>query len=492
MPRARTGTLLPPGADGLWRCRITADRPDGTTWRPIYSLGSADKALALRKLARVNLDLAAGRDPFEGLERESESVADYMDGWIKTREAQRVGTAKKERRVIEMYALEAIGRLPMCDVRPSHIRSILESAALKGLKRKTVAEVRGILHRLFRTALEHEVIEHNPVTAVRTPRIREVQKARCILTDDEFVKFVACAEVDLELRMMALASRCEGGTRSGDLNRWDWSMIDRAGFAECIVPRAKTGTPQVLATPDVFAPFLRAWWERGGKRDAGPVFPARTGKRAGQARLPSNTYAKRLRRELFRAGVVRATPIEVPATASGTRSDLGKKRQGTKLAPSPRDPLYFETASTLPVDFHSFRRAFSTALAEAGTNVQHAMHLAAHSDPRVHARYVMRTTAMRTVPAAALPTLSGVVLADRAHRDDSNGAHALDTAIETAASTEVTTGIVTSCDDSPASDTDVAPEDRCNRAICREIVSSGCWTRTSDPAVNSRLLYQLS
>jgi integrase len=431
MPRARTGTLLPPGADGLWRCRITADRPDGTTWRPIYTLGTADKAHAQRKLARVNADLAAGRDPFEGLERESEQVTDYVDGWVKTREAQRVGTAKKERRVIEMHALEAIGRLPMCDVRPSHIRSILESAALKGLKRKTVSEVRGVLHRLFRTALEHEVIENNPVAAVRTPRIREVHKERCILTDGEFVKFVVCAEVDLELRMMALASRCEGGMRSGDLNRWDWSMIDRTGFAECIVPRAKTGTPQALAIPDVLAPFLRAWWERGGKPEAGPVFPARTGKRAGQARLPSSTFAKRLRRELFRAGIVRATPIEVPATGSGMRTDLGKQRKGTKLAPNPRDPLYFETANTLPVDFHSFRRAFSTALAQAGTNVQHAMHLAAHSDPRVHARYVMRTTAMRTVPAAALPALSALVLADRSQRDDSNAAHAMPAPLKT-------------------------------------------------------------
>jgi integrase-like protein len=78
---------------------------------------------------------------------------------------------------------------------------------------------------------------------------------------------------------------------------------------------------------------------------------------------------------------------------------------GTKLAPDASDPLYFETQATLPVDFHSFRRAFASALAEAGVNVQHAMRLTAHSDPRVHARYVMRTTAMRSIPEAAIPTL---------------------------------------------------------------------------------------
>ena len=70
------------------------------------------------------------------------------------------------------------------------------------------------------------------------------------------------------------------------------------------------------------------------------------------------------------------------------------------------DPLYSETPTTLPVDFHSFRRAFNTALAEAGVNVQHAMHLAGHSDTKTHMRYVMQTTAMGRIPAAAVPRLA--------------------------------------------------------------------------------------
>ena len=61
--------------------------------------------------------------------------------------------------------------------------------------------------------------------------------------------------------------------------------------------------------------------------------------------------------------------------------------------------------TTQRVDFHSFRRAFNTALAEADVNVQRAMHLAGHSDPRVHASYVMSTKRMQQIPAAALPQL---------------------------------------------------------------------------------------
>jgi integrase len=288
-----------------------------------------------------------------------------------------------------------------------HVRGILETAAQRRLRRRnSLAHVRGVLQRLFQAALEDELIEHNPVASVRTPKTREIRKERAILSDDEFSRFIGCADVDLELRMLAVAARCEGGMRTSDMNNWDWSMIDRVRFAECFIPRSKTRKPQALVIPRVLAPFLRAWWERAGKPESGPVFPVTRGKRAGAMRSPNGlSFAKRLRRDLFRAGVVRLPPIEVPATSPGTRTDLGKEATGTKRAPHPRDPLYYETDSTLPVDFHSFRRAFNTALAEAGVNLQHAMHLASHSDPKVHARYVMHTTAMRTIPDAALPKL---------------------------------------------------------------------------------------
>jgi hypothetical protein len=105
-----------------------------------------------------------------------------------------------------------------------------------------------------------------------------------------------------------------------------------------------------------------------------------------------------LRRDLLRAGVKRHTC---------TRSDDAKPvKLGEACCPKmAHDPLFTETTTTLPVDFHSFRRAFNTALATAGVNVQQAMHLAHHSDEKVHQRYVMNTPEMRRIPQAALPQL---------------------------------------------------------------------------------------
>jgi hypothetical protein len=199
-----------------------------------------------------------------------------------------------------------------------------------------------------------------------------------------------------------------GPDGTGDLHAWDWTMIDLVHFAQCTVARSKTKTPQVLEVPEVLRPFLRAWWARAGCPTSGPVFPVRKGRTAGGFKAPQNSYAGRLRRDLFQAGVYRMPPVEVTATKPGTRTDLGRHATGTKLAPNPSDPLYYETATTLPVDFHSFRRAFNTALAGANVNVQRAMHLAGHSDAKTHMKYVMRSPEMRAIPAEALPRVVGL------------------------------------------------------------------------------------
>src|SRR5579862_9916796 len=111
MPRARTGTLVPPSADGLWRARVTKDHADGKTTRPLYSLGTTDKSLARRKLARLNALIAAGHDPLDAAETANapERVKDYAEAWLEKREAQGVGMVQKERRNLELYVLDAIG-----------------------------------------------------------------------------------------------------------------------------------------------------------------------------------------------------------------------------------------------------------------------------------------------------------------------------------------------------------------------------------------------
>jgi integrase len=163
-----------------------------------------------------------------------------------------------------------------------------------------------------------------------------------------------------------------------------------------------------MAIPELLRPVLRSWWEQHGSPASGRVFPARRGKNAGGFKAKRGiSYAKRLRKALFRAEIERhvcTRPAEAPPpkVSEACCEALGS------------DPIYSETAYTLPVDFHSFRRAYSSGLAQAGVNLQHAMIFAGHSDPRTHMRDVQRAPALQPVPEAALPDLRPGIATARA------------------------------------------------------------------------------
>ncbi len=130
---------------------------------------------------------------------------------------------------------------------------------------------------------------------------------------------------------------------------------------------------------------------------SGPVFPVTRGPRKGEARLERGvSFADRLRRNLMLAGIKRH-PFQQP--------DVRPTEKTPCCAELASDPVYRETGWSLPVDFHRFRRAFSTGLAEAGVNAQQAMLLAGHADTRAHALYVMEAEKLGTHPES-VPCLS--------------------------------------------------------------------------------------
>jgi integrase len=402
-PRTGTLELRKRGGHLRWHTRVTVTNKDGTTSRPWYCLDTEDKATAERRRDKLLKDIAAGRTEAEATNHASmpESVKGYADAL-----GSRI--SEDDRRNLRVHVVPTLGALALDDVRLVHVKSIRDKLIAGGARRATCHKVLGAVRRLFAYAVEDELLEQNPAGDVKLPKLRgadrEIVKPRTILTDDEIGKYLACEEADLELRMLSLVARCEGGMRASDLRVWDWTHIDLDGFKSCVVPRSKTAAPEVLDVPDVLRPFLRAWWELAGKPIAGPV---RIGARAGEMKHRSPGYADRLRRDLAKAGVFRLPPVLRPAPRPGRRNDIAEKKttKPEKMipAPNPRDPLYFETPSSRPVDFHSFRRAFATALARTNVNTQRAVRLAGHADAKTHLKYVADAPEMRTIPEAALP-----------------------------------------------------------------------------------------
>lgn len=408
MPRARTGTLVYKRTTG-WNARVWvvvrdergAER-DERRWVP---LETHDKDLAKRKMGKIVAMLAAGdlvADAAPAEARRVETVAEHARTWIADRKASGVVMASDEEHLLEAHVLPTIGAMALDVVRPAFVRSILVAVA-RTMSHETVKKTRGVMLRLFDAAWRAEIIRENPVERAEMPEHTRVdERQRTILTDAQVLAFLNGRAVGpegreprkdaetrlLELKVMAACSRVLGGMRTAELNRWDWSMWDRATFAEVQIQRAKakrgrTGKVQTLAVPEPMRAILATWHEHHGRPDAGPVFPVTKGERKGSFRSQRGiSYAARLRRALWRMGI--------------------------------RDhEIHNDTPTSRKVDWHSFRRAFATALAEAGTNEQTARLLVAHGDASVHARYVQQTRAMRQIPASAVPALGAFGLPGR-------------------------------------------------------------------------------
>ena len=409
MSCTRKGTLIrqPSG----WRGRITVGSGENKR-RLLFDLGTQNKSVAENKLAALVREHSSDDSPEVARDAPLNTFNTHADTYFAARVARGVAMVKHEQSMFRKHVAPLIGGMPIEQIGRADVNRVLTSAIETGLRRETISKLRGLMHRIFDEAWHNEIIQENPVERTRVPKMHEVKKERAILTDEEFFQLMACSEVGIEIKMMSLVARTLGGMRASDVVRWDWSMIDKKDFAAATIPRTKTGTPHRLTVPESVRPFLSSYWDSSGNPETGPVFPIERGPHAGEARAAGEgKFAKRLRRALFKAGVVRMPPVEAPLRKVGLRWDIPGKYDGlTMPAPNPLDPLYFETETSLPVDFHSFRRAYNTALAEAGVNVQQSMHLAGHTNASTHMRYVMKTAAMQMVPDEAIPELPSVEL----------------------------------------------------------------------------------
>jgi hypothetical protein len=116
--RARTGTLIAPDKDGLWKARVTKTHEDGRVSRPVYSLGTTDKAIARRKLAQLVAALAKARggSPADDAPVVTETVRVYADEWLER--PRRKGSWRWPACPISFSrSSRAPGRIRTCDLR---------------------------------------------------------------------------------------------------------------------------------------------------------------------------------------------------------------------------------------------------------------------------------------------------------------------------------------------------------------------------------------
>ena len=407
--RPREGSLY--WVKSGYRARITYN-VDGESVRKAIDLGTKNEQAAKAKLARLlKLPMPTEQEAkrYETFQEAAERIVG--DSTIASK-SLRLGRLRN-------HVYERIGHKPVNEVTTADVKGVLEVIAANGLSHDVIAHVKvdvgAVLGRLF----EDEVLDENVVARIqKLPRGRVEKRERAVLTDEELAVYLSWEHPDdrhkhgvRERQTMACLSRIFGGVRIGDIRAMRWEDLDTfdGEFKSGYAARKKTARPQLLEIHETLRPILRDWWERHGRPAEGPVFPVLRGVRAGQERGRNNAAAA-LRTDLMRAFGLEA-PQRVTIVRKGGKPDRKITWRRARMM-TPREIELFEgTRFNKPVDFHSFRRAYKQALAEAGIDLQQSMHLSGSSDMKAHQRYLNNTAKARRLPDAAAPRVIGTGLA---------------------------------------------------------------------------------
>lgn len=373
---------------------------DGVNVRRWFPLGTDSLSVANAKNRDLMARIARGEVPLLTETRAPETFEQAARRILDQQEADGMKSIADRRQRVRDYATPTLGKLAIDKVRAGHVREALEACRDAGRAKQTITHLRNDLSSIFDQLWRDELIEENPVDKVRVPKGGvEDQRPRQLLTDEEFAAFMACTEVPALLRVMALSSRAFGGMRTSDLHAWRWEHIDTREWRTAQVRRPKTKGLALMLLPAVLTPWLREWWASLGRPSSGPVFPVGRGDNATEHRGHTG-YARQLRKWLRRA-----FGIDAVTGQSGGRDVWSQVRELT-----PREhELLNDVEFTKRLDFHSFRRAYSTALADANVNLQTAMALTGHRKAETHMRYVDKLKRQKPLatPAEVLPKLEG-------------------------------------------------------------------------------------
>jgi integrase len=365
--------LQPPNIRYRKRSGYFEDTPDGLA-----------EAVRERDRQLRGLEQARHEAAIRGRADYAITVREAVTEWRETPAAKALKTLREREQMLkrDLLAYPAIAGMPARLFQKRELRAVLGKAAERGLGRSSLSNIKQAIRQVFEMLEEREQIEAvDWMGKVKLPSSRVETRDRAILTDEEFIQYVT-SSIALVDKVMACTSRTFGGMRTSDLHAWNWSHIDTVNWVDAHCPRPKTERHGVdnrkVELTDIHVRFLKEYWLLKGKPAAGAVFglerPGKKSAKKGDKKASRGiSYAKRLRRNLAKAGITRRE-------------------------------LFEPTDFTLPVDFHSFRRAFCTALATSGVNEQNAMALAGHRQSSTHKRYVKMAKRL-SMPASAVPSI---------------------------------------------------------------------------------------
>jgi hypothetical protein len=155
-----------------WWCRLKDESGRWISKATEFTASDRRKAQRYATAAQKKLDQRRSGEPTEPL-----TVAVYGEKWLRGREEGGVRSSMADRGRFTNHALPHLGPLLLDEVRPRHVRDMVRALREAGeLAPRTILNVYGVVHTMFRDALVDELIESNPCVLHRGELPAKVDK----------------------------------------------------------------------------------------------------------------------------------------------------------------------------------------------------------------------------------------------------------------------------------------------------------------------------
>jgi integrase len=305
---------------GVYQYDLSVELPDGTPYRERRNVpeftdeGQRIVTTAEREafvVERFSFLHEHGKEDPDEIARRIEAKAltteAYLESWLTRREARQVASVRDDRVRLRTHAIPAIGKIPLVDLRPHHVRDLLRELPQKPSRKggklapRTQRHVYFLLRQALHDAVVEETIPSNPamVDTSEIPQKRDKDTSgwrdRAVFTHDEVEQLISDERIP-EDRRVGYALEFLTGMRTGEVSALCWRHYETAQpLGKLVVEVAyntrthevkatKTERPRKVPVHPTLAKVLATWKLSGWKRlfDRDPkrddlIVPARGG-----------------------------------------------------------------------------------------------------------------------------------------------------------------------------------------------------------------------
>jgi integrase len=248
------------GVDGAWQKIRTG-------------LSAGEREAATKMLADLEGKVAAQCDELGNALAGRLTVNTYADRWLDKRKTV---TVADDRTRLRLHVLPRIGAMLMADVKPRHLRDlVLELRDAGDLAPKTIRQITGLLHTMFKSAVIEEVIDANPVVFERGTLPKKADKDptwrhEAIYTRGEIEAVISDVRI-LEDRRVLYALKSLAALRHGEAATLTWAQYDRVAspLGSLNLGKTKSGVPRRMPVHATLAKILGEWKLAGWKATYG-------------------------------------------------------------------------------------------------------------------------------------------------------------------------------------------------------------------------------